>query len=239
MLTPALTKRRKWSRKIPLRQLVAHREVLKQIISGWNNSREGNSSFLLYHNLIFLLRFSPSLSQWGFSHTFIPTISARCFFVTSEQQFSPAGQTPVLPCYLFGSFTILFCNLVWIFKVALMSCSQTAVTQSILMKLTEIEFLFFHWDSWPKNWLTGREVFQLWKLKYPDTPCISNLNLCNLLGELRWWLSLPSHKETRCGWITVCWTDDQVGWFLSSPRSIFPCWVDTSLKCIIFYCNFC
>lgn len=142
MLTPALTKRRKWSRKIPLRQLVAHREVLKQIISGWNNSREGNSSFLLYHNLIFL-RFSPSLSQCGFSHAFIPAVGARWFFVTSAQQFSPAGQTPVLPCYLFASLIILWCNLVWIFKVALMSCSQAAVTQGILMKLTEIDSYSF------------------------------------------------------------------------------------------------
>lgn len=143
MLTPALTKRRKWSRKIPLRQLVAHREVLKQIISGWNNSREGNSSFLLHHNLIFFLRFSPSLSQWGFSHTFIPTVSARWFFVTSEQQFSPAGQTPVLLCYPFASLIILGCNLVWIFKVAQKCCSQAAVTRRILMKLTEIDSYSF------------------------------------------------------------------------------------------------
>lgn len=143
MLMPALTKRRKWSRKIPLRQLVAHREVLKQIISGWNNSREGNSSFLLYHNLIIFLRFSPSLPQWGFSHTFIPTLSARWFFVTSKQQFSPAGQTPVLPCYLFASLIILCCNLVWIFEVVLISFSQAAVTQRILMKLTEIDSCSF------------------------------------------------------------------------------------------------
>lgn len=138
MLTPALTKRRKWSRKIPLRQLVAHREVLKQIISGWNNSGEGNSSFLLYHKLIFL-RFSPSLFQWGFSHAFIPTGSARRFIVTSEQQFSPAGQTPVLPCYLFAGLIILCCNLVWIFKITQMSGSQAAVTRRIFIKLSEID----------------------------------------------------------------------------------------------------
>lgn len=136
MLTPALTKRRKWSRKIPLRQLVAHREVLKQIISGWNNSREGNTSFLLYHNLIFFLKFSLSLSQWGFSHTFIPTVSVKWFFVTSKQQFSP---TVLFYLLSVASLIILCCTLVWVFEVALMSCSQAAVTQRILMKLIEID----------------------------------------------------------------------------------------------------
>lgn len=133
---PALIKRRKWSRKIPLRQLVAHREVLNQIISGWNNSREGNSIFLLYHNLIFFLRFSLSLSQWGFSHTFIPTVSVKWFFVTIKQQFSP---TVLFTLSSVASLTILCCTLVWIFEVALMSCSQAAVTQRILMKLIEID----------------------------------------------------------------------------------------------------
>lgn len=38
-----------------------------------------------------------------------------------------------------ASLIILCCTLVWIFEVALMSCSQAAVTQRILMKLIEID----------------------------------------------------------------------------------------------------
>lgn len=160
MLTPALTKRRKWSRKIPLRQLVAHRELLKQIISGWNNSREGNSSFLLYHNLIFFLGFSLSLSQWGFSHTFIPTDSVKWFFVTSKQQFSPTALFHPLVCCQSYHFMLYPCLNFWSStNVLFPSCCNTKNFNETNWN----RFPLFHWGIWPKNWLMSREVFQLWK----------------------------------------------------------------------------
>lgn len=57
--------------------------------------------------------------------------------------------------------------------------------------------------------------------KYPDTHCIPDL--CSLLGKWSWWLSLSPHWEMRCG-STTDWTNEQIGWSMSSPTPFFAQW---------------
>lgn len=117
--------------------------------------------------------------------THFPTVSMRWFFMTSVQQFSLAGQPPVLSCYLLASLIILCCNLVWIFKVALMSCSQAAVTQRILMKLTERDSYSFT-EAAGQRTLHGQGSLSALEVKIP-----------------RYFLHLKPESLQLAGWVVL------------------------------------